>query len=1043
MSVIEIYAGVEQADIAALTTEGEDGELVSFRCISWRSAANQVEAEIYTDGEDGQLVVMSVPEDNVVAIAIGDTVDCPRVLASGSSFFVHWIDSAQVGVLIISVIYRAQFDVTDPSAGWVNLGFTPIHESGLYDHATVIGNVNEQFIVSWRTGANDITTARYQAPWGWANTTWSQVSGLLLIDDRVVACHANEADNVVLISYQTTSSALRTIRRNASNGLGSSSANTMADVLDGDNQFVAVGHVRVAAGRYVVLAELAADDDLSAGRFYNRAVAWTQILSSDASQEYPSQWILNVHLLSRPWTWASGIPGFLECYVAISHKSITDGQEFSEMQGYIVRLDMLSLPNTDELSGVIRPIPVAALMDGTVDARPHGASPVSSVTDVSIGTRMNHLPHVTPPAAYVNGPDRKAVTFAICAWTRLVPSEDDGGFEVQPTGAAVKWVRFFHEEPWMLRRDEKEPEQPSLPQWRGANLRGVARPVETPAGLVFTGGITSIGDGERFVELGYLWGTEILAVDVTAMGGDNDEAGTYYWYANWYWQDRRGNIHRGPPSVPVSADMPVGGYATLRIRCLNLSRKDDIWRHPTAQRICVQIWRTTMPGGTPEIDDGLYIFRSEFGGGTVGWRLQDLPANDPDAFEISVIVGRSNDTLANNEIAPFQLDTQTLQWVPPPPRPHQPLTAATLWQNRLVGVSPDRPELIYSEPINTLGGTIYIVPEFLDTNLVELDQVGDVVAVVAQDFNASLLCRDAIFGLSGQPSTGGVGGDLDVQALVRGVGCVDSRSVVLTHLGAFFLAAKGMHLLDRGGGLQYLGGPVEELLARAGSLRGGLHLDGRHEVVWGLNDAPDAGPLEVRPRLLRYNYATNRWAVDVLPGFAQEAPSSRLNEVQGLAAWRARVGGEQLVVVLLQGGLALERSADDTVYGDEGAEGLVAIGLDLQSEWLMIADVCGAVRIKEIGIQTVRTHEGAMAVDVYYDEEGDFDETAPGETFPIDAPAPAYIRLLPMRERVTAIMVRVREVDPPATENVRLVKMLVVYAPKEKGRLVPPSAVGT
>lgn len=1035
MTIAEIYAGVEQADMAALTTGG-----VTYRCFVWRSAANRIEAEIFTELEDGQFVLVSAPRSEIVAYPVGDAVDCPRVLATGTIFVLHWVDASDVPVGIAH-LYRALFDVTS-LADWSNQGFVSIHLSSLYDHATVVGAANQEFVVARRTATGTIETSRYEAPFTWVDATWSTTTAGLTIADNVLGCHADDSDDLVLVSYQSAST-LQTFSLDGGGVVLAASVETFPDVLDGDNQFTAVTHVRIAEDRYIVAAELAPDDDQAAGgvRDYARLVAWRQIRGSTAAREYGSHWLWNVHLLSRLWTWASGTPGFLEAYVAVSHKSIADGGEYAEQQGYVVRLDVASLPIAaeDELAGSIRPIPVSAMMDGSVDARPHGMAPLS-FANVSIGVRMNHLSHVTPPAAYTLGPDRKAMTFAICQWTRLAISDDDEE-ELQPTGAAVGWCRFVHDEAWMLARDPKEPAQPDLPQWRGSAQRGMARPVETPAGLMFTGGVTTIFDGNRLVENGFLWGTEILSASASAMGGTMDEAATYYYYANWFWQDARGNIHIGPPSRPRAVAIAVNGFATLTIRCLNLGLKDDEWRSETAPRICVQVWRTTAPGGTPELDDGNFVFRSVFGGSVVGWRLQDLPANDPHSFSITVVDGQPNSIVQFNQIARHQLALDALQWVPPPPMPHQALHTATMWRNRVVGVSPDGP-LVYSEEI-TKEGTKYVAPQFLDTNQVEIDHVGEVVAVVAQDYTASLLCRDAIYSLSGQPASGGVGGDLDVQQLVRGIGCVEPRSIVLTHLGAFFLSAKGLHLLDRSGGVQYPGAPVEDLLRRAGTLRGGVHLDGRHEVVWGFNEEPGTGPLEVRPRLLRYNYSTNRWAVDVLPGFAQAATSSRLNEIQHLAAWRARMGGEQLVVVLQQGGLALERGEFDTVYSDVGAAGTVAIGLDLQSEWLMLADVAGVYRIKEIGIQTVRLHPGAMAVDVYYDEDGTFDETAPSETFPIPSPAPAYISLLPGTQRVSALMVRIREVSPPATENVRIVKMMIRWAPKETPRRVPASAAAS
>jgi hypothetical protein len=1037
MAITEVFAGAEQCDVASMTIGGR-----TFRCFVWASGftsagAQRIEAGIFVDGEDGQLELV---DKAIVASAADDLVDCPRVLAvqASSTFVVHWINAefGDPGVILAAELYRSLFNVTDIAAGWADQGSVPLYETLQYDHATVVDDASNQFIVTRRTLVGTIATTRFVSPFTWVATSWADTRAGLTIAASVLACHANATDNVAFVSYQDTL-LLRTFRISASAAAGFATAETFPDLLDGDNHFTAVSYERLSANVYIVVIEGAPEDEVGAGRVYARLVAWQVISGTTAAPAagYSSQWVLGWHLLARVWTWASGVTGSLDAFALLGWKSIADGQEFDQMIGLAVKLETFS--GESYAAGFIRPIPVCALTAGSIDTRPHGASPYDGSLP-SIGVRVNHLSHVTGPPAYTLGPDGKTVLIATMRWQRLVTGNQAN--ELQPAIAAVGYYRHYHEDAWTVRRDAKEATQPDTPAWRGANTRPMALPVETTAGLVISGGVTTAYDGRRPVPMGFFHAPEI-SVAVSGAGGAMDVAGTYHWFANYLWVDDRGSIHRGPPSRPVSAAMVVSGACTMTVRCMNLDPKDDDFRYPGARAIAIEVWRTTTDGTDFETDGGtpsapLYVFRREYGSATSNFRLQDTPVSNPDAFTVDFFVARPNSEVSNNEIAPWQLDLSTLLWTPPPPITHQPLTVCETWQNRLFGIDPELGLLRWSEEILPIGAAL-VWPEFLDTNTFRLDGVGDVAALKVMDDMLLVFSRDGIYALTGDPGAGGSGASFRLQRLASGIGCIEPRSVVHYSEGVFFQSAKGIHRVTRGGGIDYPGAAVEDLIRVAGNVRGAVHLENRHQIHFSLQATPGTGPLAVRSRIAIFDYRVGLWSVRSLPAIAQSSTASRLNEMQHATAWRG-LQGEVLHVVLQQGGLAIERSDDDTVYADVGAAGTVSIPLDVTTEWVKLTGVSGLHRVKEIGLQTERVNTGPLTIEIWFDVEGRWDATgAAHQVYTYATSAPAYIAIRPRYEKISGFKLRVYEPSScPQTENLRLVAMTIMYEPKPTMRRV-------
>ena len=611
MTITTQYSAIEQPDVARVNYRN-----VTYYCESWVNLAdNQIEAKIFTKGEDGQIVLV---DSSVVRVpGVGDTVDCPKVIgldrtgtAASGLFVLHWVEGDFEGTITCR---RSFFDLDTIVTGWQDQGTAALHGSALFDVCEIEGD-DDEFVITRRTAAGLLTTLRATAPFAWGNFVWS-VTTAVTIADRVLSCVASDTDDVVLLNYQQAS-LLNSVGLNASDGLGAvGPTEVFGDVLDGDNNFLAVGAVRVGADAYAVVAEASNDADFGVGGFntYARLICYRAVTGTTAAVLDDSHWFYNAHLLSRPWAWASGTTGINEVYIGASFKSIQDGQEWNQTYGYVFRLDyqQWSIATTP---GTVYPILASCMMDGSVDGRPHGASP--AVLDFTVGSRMNHISHVAGPPEYDNGPDLKSVFFAHQAWTRLLASQtSDADRELAPVQASAGLVEFYHEDPWLTRRDTQEPTQP-LENWVGIGHRAMSRPVELAGVLTFTGGVTQCYAGQQVVELGFPYAPEIFTASENVVGAI-ETAGTYYYIVTYIWADERGQLHRSPPSAPLSV---VTGAASrsvdLVIRTMSFSMKDDTIRYPLAGPITVELWRTyILTGTTIEADAvGNYLFRRVFAG---------------------------------------------------------------------------------------------------------------------------------------------------------------------------------------------------------------------------------------------------------------------------------------------------------------------------------------------------------------------------------------------------------------------------------------------
>lgn len=1059
MSIDQIFTGLSQPDVARTTYGG-----VTFTCVSYLDETiNGVRAMIFVEQADGQRTLLddsTIFEDSNRS----NIVDSPKALGRGQYFIVHWMTGpADTEAVEDTELHRSIFNLAEIASGWESQGNIATHATMMYDVHPIEGHATD-FVLVHRTGDDQFSIYRFEPTYAWIDATWGPDNLAIDIATRVLGITADTTDT--LVSWQRNdgehNGQLWTVRVTTATGSagGSAIAPTFGlpaadDLLDNNNDFVQVTHARVTATAWMVIAEFvdrsftnagAPDVPFTDGK-YLRAVGFTTITALTALRLHNAHWFWHGSLISKAWSWASGIGLARNVYAVIGFKSIRDGQEFFEQYGFVVDFDFASVAGASEAQTVY-PKVVDALMSGAFDGRPSGWMPgnlINDSVDGPQGRRANHLSHAVDPPAYVNGPDLKSITTAHLAWGRLVPVVTEQG-ELEPAMPRVRLLTHYHEAPWTIRRDSKEPTAPDE-NYRGAAHRCSGPAVEAAGFLVRPGGVTALYDGHMLVEHGFFHTPEIFQTEVSN-GGGLEPTATYWYTCNYAWPDKKGQLHRGPLAQPVEVtttgtDLTV----TLTVRTMTLSQKDSP-RH-NGSDIYIEFWRTSVDGlSTDETEEqaiGIYTFRRLHGansGAAGDFQLRDTPTNDRSTHSIEMIDVWPDSDLITQEPAPWQLNTSTLQWTPPPPMPHMPLRILTVWENRVWGVNPeDDRTIVYSDEILPLG-TQYVAPEFLDTNTYRFDGRGEIVAMRPMDNRLFIFTRDGIYALVGDPNNGlGEGATLRLEVVADAIGCIEPRSVCLIPaVGIFFQSPKGPYLFTRETGLQYIGAEVEDDMRAAGNIRSAVLLEDRHQIRVSIDGTPSGA--SIFPRVLIFDYLVKKWSRINAPAVGSAA-TARLNQQQSACQWRGE-SGEALHVMLQQGAMGIERASDDESFVDEAAAGDLSVDIDITTAWISLAGIGGLKRVREVGVQAERLNDDVeLSIDYLGDNDGTFDDDALPEHFEQMVDDTGYVPYRPARGKVSAFKVHIYESGTiPPTANLKITGMSVSVGVKQGLKKVVGSQKG-
>ena len=306
--------------------------------------------------------------------------------------------------------------------------------------------------------------------------------------------------------------------------------------------------------------------------------------------------------------------------------------------------------------------------------------------------------------------------------------------------------------------------------------------------LHFAGGQLRAYDGNVLVEENFNYPPETLPVTFANSGGSVTD-GLHLYYAIYNWTDAQGNIHRSGLSLQGTVTNSGGAgdahVNTIKVPCLNLTQKTDVYIDLYRTEASGTIFYKTLANDTNTVRQTFDPFQNQ--------KVQDF---------IQIIDKASDAEIITNEI--LYTTGGVLENTSPPSS-----SIISSFKNRLflAGLE-NKLEIRYSKLLQEKVGV-----EFNDSLFILVSQVGgDVVALKGMDDKLIIFKENAIFYLAGDGpnNLGQQDTFIEPQLISSDVGCSVTNSVVLTPQGLFFKSNKGIYLLSRSLGLEYVGAPVDD-----------------------------------------------------------------------------------------------------------------------------------------------------------------------------------------------------------------------------------------
>lgn len=347
-------------------------------------------------------------------------------------------------------------------------------------------------------------------------------------------------------------------------------------------------------------------------------------------------------------------------------------------------------------------------------------------------------------------------------------------------------------------------------------------PAELGTLLAFTGGLTSVYDGQEVTELGFAWAPKVLSATVGTPGSNN-----WSYVCTYIWEDAQGNLHESAPGLAkavTSADPNVA----LEISSLSLTAKHrpSLSYGSNGRRVAIRIYRTLHNG-------------------SVYYLVGDVEC-DTDA-EYTSYTDTSTDASIGDNL------TLYTQGGVVPPRDLFASSHVTVWDNRLVF---------------SAAGNAYMTTQWAGdrapyatedgTHVVSTQEVGDITALAEMDGALLLFKSRGIYAVSGiGPSSQGGTPPNPPRRVSADAGCIDARSVALCDRGVVFQSVRGLYLLPRGfGNVQWLGKPALATLETYPHIFDACVVPRRNHLMWLCNDSLTSVDTST---ILVWDYDRNAW----------------------------------------------------------------------------------------------------------------------------------------------------------------------------------------
>ena len=317
--------------------------------------------------------------------------------------------------------------------------------------------------------------------------------------------------------------------------------------------------------------------------------------------------------------------------------------------------------------------------------------------------------------------------------------------------------------------------------------------VEVAGNLLVAGSQVFGSDQMRFQEFNFVSRPSKLFIDTTSMttsGGKFPQNDVYSYYAVYRYEDASGKIHRSGLSDVFTFKNPVDyDNIDILIPMVNLTAK---YQYSTF----IELYRTTDEGSV------YYKVSDQAISSTV---LASSNNKERNYIKIRDTIGDSS--LQDNEILYTTggvLENSVVGAA----------SIITTFKNRVfVAGLEDSPDLVkYSKLI---GGQVYSPApvEFANELVLEVPTLGGkIVAMRAMDDKLIVFKERAIYMIAGEGpvDTGEQNDYIDPQLVTTDIGCKFANGVASTPKGLMFMSNKGIYLLNRSQGLEYIGAPAED-----------------------------------------------------------------------------------------------------------------------------------------------------------------------------------------------------------------------------------------
>jgi hypothetical protein len=355
--------------------------------------------------------------------------------------------------------------------------------------------------------------------------------------------------------------------------------------------------------------------------------------------------------------------------------------------------------------------------------------------------------------------------------------------------------------------------------------------------LHLTGGFLWMYDGYTPVEhLFHLWPDNVEA-SWSATGGNvhakpdgSTNTNAYFYQVTYEWTDNQGNAFRSAPSIPVSVTTTGSGTAgsiTLHIPTLRLTYK-------LANPVKIVIYRWSV---------GQQIYYQ-----TTSINVPIL--NDTTVDSVDYVDTNADSSITGNNI--IYTTGGVIENIAAPA-----VKTLTLFDTRLFFIDAEDQNLlrhskqvIENVPVETSDVfTIYVSP----TSAAQ-GPTGPMTALAPLDDKLIIFKKNAIYYINGTgPDNTGANNQYSQPTFITAtVGSTNQKSIVFMPQGLMFQSDKGIWLLSRDLGTQYIGAPVESLTQGA-TVLSAINIPGTNQVRFTL----DSGIT------LMYDYYYGQWGTFV------------------------------------------------------------------------------------------------------------------------------------------------------------------------------------